>query len=80
MSVCVNCEHRECARVRRDEKRRQARLQTCAPQLLESLRAMIHAANLVIARWSDGDLAAAVNDLESVTIEAREIAVRAGRQ
>lgn len=72
-SICPGmCEHKECARVRRDERRRRVRLEAAAPQLLESLRAMIDTANLVVARWEQGDLAGSVNELESVALDARE--------
>jgi hypothetical protein len=41
-------------------------------EVVESLQALIDTANLVVARWSQGDLAGAVNELEHVAANARE--------
>ena len=60
-------------------KQKTAAYTAAAVAMSESLRAMIDTANLVVSRWSDGDLAGAVNELESVAGEARETLHKAVR-
>jgi hypothetical protein len=52
-------------------------LRIVAPELRDILKEQTDAAQAVIANWSSGDLAAAVNALESLIEPARTVIARA---
>jgi hypothetical protein len=66
--------------VDREEAERIRTLCVAAPYMRDELRDGIKAAQLVIATWSQGDLAGAVNGLEKWIASARQTLAKAGVQ